>query len=274
MPLPLGKKDATPLRSRFHRYSELRQLFVKDSQVTLPPFPATFGHADAYPGDKWDMLGNGPDNTVFEGFQGCGDCAWAGPAHEIMESAATSGNNKKVTFSGKTVVAQYSAYSGYNPKTGAGDTGSNVQDVLEHRQTKGIYDDAGNVHKIGQAVQLTAGNLQELWEASYLFERVGIGIQVQEAQQEQFAEGKAWTYQPGSPVEGGHYVPVMGKDGLVSWARRVGYTTSFIVNLCDEAWTYIDPELYNTVTGETAEHYADQDLEKYLVLVARAKFPA
>lgn len=273
MTFPLGKQDATPLRSGTLRYSELRQTLVKDAKVTLPTFPRNFGHADAFSGDSWRMLGNGPDDTVFSGFQGCGDCAWAGPGHEIMESAKTSGRPVP-EISGKTIVAQYSAYSSYDPQTGANDTGSNLQDVLAHRQTAGIYDDTGKVHKIGRYVALTPGNVQECWEAAWLFERVGIGIQVQAAQQDQFASGRAWDYVPGSPIEGGHYVPVMGRYGLVSWARRVGFTESFVVNLCDEAYAWIDSELYRQATGQTAEGFKDQDLERYLVLVARAKTAA
>ena len=33
----------------------------------------------------------------------------------------------------------------------------------------------------------------------------------------------------------------------------------------------VDPERYNAVTGETAEGYADQDLEKWITMVAVAK---
>lgn len=273
MNLPLGKQDATPLRSGTPRYADLRQLLVKDPAVSLPTFPSNFGHADAFPGDEWLMLGNGPDDTVFSSFPGCGDCYWAGSAHEIMESAKTSGRPIPA-FSGKTIVAQYSAYSGYDPQTGANDNGTNLQDGLTWRQTKGLYDDTGAVHKIGQVVALTPGNLQELWEATYLFERAGIGIQIQEAQQQQFSDGKPWDYVPGSPIEGGHYVPGMGRWGLVSWAQRKSFTTRFIVNLCDEAFCYVDNEEYNAVTGKTAEGFDSQDLELYITLVARAKFAA
>jgi len=273
MSLPLGKQDATPLRSGTPRYSELRQALVKDAKVSLPTFPSNFGHADAFAGDQWQMLGNGPDDTVFEGFQGCGDCAWAGPGHEIMEGAKTSGRPVPA-ISGKTIVAQYAAYSGYDPETGAGDTGSNLQDVLAHRQTAGIYDDAGTVHKIGQHVSLTPGNLQEIWECAWLFERVGLGVQVQEAQQEQFSEGISWDYVSGSPIIGGHYIPQMGRWAIISWARRVGITNRYLVNLNDEAYAYADLELYNRVTGKTAEGFKDQDIEKFIVLAARRQFAA
>jgi hypothetical protein len=190
-----------------------------------------------------------------------------------MESARTSGRPVP-PISGKTIVDQYAAYSGYSTQTGANDTGSNLQDVLAHRQTEGIYDDSGTVHKIGQVVALTPGNLQEIWECAWLFERVGLGVIVQEAQQEQFAEGLSWDYVPGSPTIGGHYIPQMGRWAIVSWARRVGVTNRYLVNLCDEAWAYVDPELYAKVTGKTAEGFQDQDLEQYLTLVGRMQFPA
>lgn len=271
-PFHLGKQAATPLRSGTARYSELRQLLVKDSAVSLPTFPRNFGHANAFAGDNWLMMGNGPDDSVFPGFQGCGDCAWAGPAHEIMESAKTSGK-PAVKISGKTVVEQYSEYSGYDPETGANDNGSNLQDVLAWRQEKGFRDDSGTFHKIGQVVSVTPGNLQELWECAYLFERVGLGVLVQEAQQQQFAFGEKWDYVKGSPVVGGHYIPEMGRWAIISWAQRVEVTGSYLINLNDEAYSYIDPDLYNKVTGETAEHFTDQDLEKYILLAGRAIFP-
>src|SRR5262249_43398757 len=146
----------------------------------------------------WLMLGNGPDSSVAPGFQGCGDCAWAGPAHETMEAARTAGRPVP-QFSGKTIVEQYSEYCGYDPQTGENDNGSQIGDVITWRQTKGLRDDAGNVYKIGQAVELEPGNLTELWEASYLFECVGIGLVVCAAQMTQFDKRERWDYVPGSP---------------------------------------------------------------------------
>jgi hypothetical protein len=79
---------------------------------------------------------------------------------------------------------------------------------------------------------------------------------------------------PGSPIVGGHYVPQMGRWGIVSWARRVGITDAYLINLNDEAYTYLDDDLYSAVTGETAEGFKAQDLERFIVLAARQKFAA
>lgn len=266
--LHLGKQDAKPTHPSTPR---LRAL-LKAANVTLPPIPTHFGHGLAFGYDGWRMLGNGPDNTVSPGFGGCGDCAWAGPAHEEMEAARTAGRPIP-QFSGKTVVAQYSAYSGYDPQTGANDNGSNVQDVLAWRQDKGLYDDHGNVYKIGQHVALTPGDMHELWAATYLFECVGIGVQMTSAQMGQFdaSPHPVWDYVKGSPTDGGHYVPVMGDNGLISWGQRVGFTQAFYENQCDEAFTYLDAERYRAVTGKTAEGLTEEDLVSYISLVAQGK---
>ena len=267
--LHYGKRPAT--EPRFPRYSELRAPLKRAG--VLPKIPSKFGHAAAF--TNWLMLGNGPDDSVFKGFEGCGDCAWAGPGHAEMEAART-GKRPAPNFTGKVIVEQYSEYSGYNPKTGANDNGSDPQDVFEWRQEKGLKDADGNVYRIGKVVSLEPGNLTELWEAAYLFEDCGIGFVVQEAQEDQFDRGLPWNYVPGSPEVGGHWVEVMGRPNstygaLVTWGQRQLFTHSFYEQLNDESFAWIDPERYNRVTGETAEHFTEQDLEKYLTLVAAAK---
>lgn len=271
--LHLGKQAARPLLSGTVLYSELRRPLV--AAGLLPRVPAIFGHGNDFTGGRWLMLGNGPDDTVFSGFQGCGDCAWAGPAHAEMEAARNAGQPIP-PFSGKTVVEQYGAYSGYDPQTGENDNGSDPQQVLQWRQAKGLLDDDGVAYKIGQYVALQPGNLGELWEAAYLFENAGIGVVVQEAQQQQFDAQEPWEHVPGSPEVGGHWVEVMGRPdpahgALITWAERVRFGLPFYEQQNDEAYAYVDPERYNRVTGKTAEHYSDQDLEEFLTLVVQSK---
>jgi hypothetical protein len=280
--LYLGKHTATELRSGTATYAEVRPALVKAG--VLPTIPQQWGHGHDFPQGAWDMLGNGPDDSVFPGFGGCGDCAWADPAHDEMEAAKNAGRPVPL-FTGLVVVEQYAEYEGWVPGVPAGrlnslkafleanDNGSNMQDVIAGRQSKGLRDAHGDVYKIGKAVAIEPGNLQHLWEAAWLFENVDIGIEVTEAQQEQFNERAqpTWDYVAGSPVVGGHAVPVMGKLGLISWGEDVYYTAAFIAHQMDEGYAYIDNERYNAVTHETAEHWKDQDLEKYLTLVAQMK---
>lgn len=274
MPLKLGKRAAT-YDSRDIRYSDIRPTALTPS---LPPIPAPHGGygMDFTGADGWLMLGNGPcdDGSIPEGdaaFQGAGDCAWAGPAHETME-ACKNASRSVPSFTCLNVLDQYSAYSGYSLQTGANDNGSNVRDVLNWRQSKGLLDASGTAHKIGTYVSIEPGNLIDLWEALYLFECVGIGINFPNSAMDQFNAGQTWSVVPGSTIKGGHYIPLVGHPSnnvwtCVTWGRRQTLTPRFLTTYCDEAWAYIDPARYSVVTGETLEDYTNADLEQYLSIV-------
>jgi hypothetical protein len=107
-------------------------------------------------------------------------------------------------FTCLNILEQYSAYSGYNLQTGANDNGSNVRDVLNWRQTKGLVDTAGVAHTIGTYVALEPGNSDQLWEALWLFEAVGIGINFPNSAMDQFNAGQIWSVVPGATIDGGH----------------------------------------------------------------------
>lgn len=192
-----------------------------------------------------------------------------------MESAHNAGRPIP-RFTGLNVLQQYSAYSGYNLQTGANDNGSDVRDVLNWRQKTGLKDADGNVYKIGPFVSLELGNFTELWEALYLFENVGIGINFPESAMDQFDANKMWSVVAGAQIEGGHYIPLVGhpEPGVwtcLTWAKRQTMSAGFITKYMDEAWTYVDPERYNAVTGETLQSYTDADLQKYLTMMAQSK---
>lgn len=265
--LHLGKQPAQPPSPN---HVAMRDLLAAVPAGTLPPIPQHFGTGYDFGQAGWLMLGNGPDDTVFSGFQGCGDCDWAATAHVLMQGAKNAGRAVP-PFSGKTVVAQYSAYSGYNPQTGANDNGTDMQQSITWCQTRGFYDDNGTVYKLGQSISLTPGDLHELWAATYLFEDAKIGVNLCTAQMDQFdaSSRPVWDYVKGSPSEGGHAIPTMGNNGLISWAERVGFTQAFIEQQMDEGYCFLLPERYNAVTGETRERLTNADLEKYLALVPR-----
>lgn len=257
----LGKRPAT-YDSRDLTYAALRP------SVKLPSIPQTFGHGNDWSGEGWKMLGNGPDDSVSPGFEGCGDCAWAGPAHETMELCKDAGRPLP-NFTGKVVVEQYSEYSGYNLSTGQNDNGSSVREVLQWRTTKGLKDADGGIHKVGVYVALETDNLQHIVEAAYLFECVGIGLEVPESAQQQFTEGAPWSVVPGAEVVGGHYVPVVGRPeegtlAIVTWAKRQLMTEKFYSKYTDEAWAYVSGERINAVTGKSYEHFGAAELEEYL----------
>jgi hypothetical protein len=183
----------------------------------LPTPPTTFGHSDLIVPHMFmnDQLG---------------DCAIAGSIEEVRLVNA----ERKVTvpFSDQSAVVNYSAITGYNPDDPESDQGTDVHELYAFRKTHGIVDDAGNRHKIVGYAGLTPGNFTELVQALYLFTTVGIGIQVPDYAQDQFAQGGPWQPEGGDPqIVGGHYIPAVGRDGstvdVFTWGGKIGMTDTF-----------------------------------------------
>lgn len=229
--LRLGKQPAT------HDARDL--LFAKYVDTTqLPPAPAEFGHETLVPPKGWGMLGNDE----------WGDCAWAGPAHETMLLSTEGGH--PATFTAADVLSDYAAGTGFDPKAGPSgdnptDQGSNVREVLGYRRKTGIVDAAQKRHKIGAFVKLEPKNLAQIYQAMYLFQAVGIGIEFPDSAMQQFHEGKPWSVVEGARIEGGHYVCCVAKRqniDIVTWGALQQMTVEFFEKYCDEAWAYLSTE--------------------------------
>jgi len=272
-PFKLGKQSAT-VDSRDLKFSE-----VIDTS-SLPKVPTTFkGYSKDFPAGYpgYGMLGNGPedDNSIprsdSAAINGAGDCAWAGPGHETMILNKNAARTVP-QFTSYNILQQYSAYSGYNLVTGENDNGSNVRDVLNWRQTKGLLDTSGTAHKIGIFVSLAVGNFTELRQALYFFDVVGMGINFPTSAMSQFNNGQMWKPVTGSSIEGGHYIPIVEHSVVdewicITWARPQIMNNNFISKYCDEVWAYLTTERYSTVTGDSPEHYTQFDLNKYISLL-------
>jgi len=251
--LRLGKRPAT------HDPRDLQYAHLRDETVKIR-VPAHFGHYRAV--QQWQMLGNGPDDSVAPGFGGAGDCVFAGGDHETMLWTAEGGN--PATFTGKQAIADYSAVAGYvlnDPNT---DQGTNVRDALNYRRQTGLIDANGHRHQLGAYVALEPGNYDQLMEACYLFSAVGIGIEFPSSAMGQFDAGKPWTVVAGAQVEGGHYVPVMGRTSatyieVVTWARVQKMSRAFYEKYCDEAWALLSPELLSG--GKSPEGFSLAQLQ-------------
>jgi len=219
----LGKQAATYLDSDLRLSSYLTK---------LPPIPPKFGKTDAFA--DWGMLGN----------DSVGDCAFAGPAHETMLWTLEGG--KPASFTTAGVLSDYSAVTGYDPNDPSTDQGSNVHDVARYRKATGLIDGHGHRHKIAAYLSIDHRNMAHIVAAAYLFDAVGLGILVPASAQEQFAAGEPWTVVPGSPIEGGHYVPLIGVDPhwlyVVTWGKVQRMSRNFYVNFGDEAWAYLSTE--------------------------------
>jgi hypothetical protein len=229
--LRLGKRPATD-----DSHDLLFTDYVLASQI--PPAPAEFGHETLFPPKGWGMLGNDE----------WGDCAWAGPAHETM--LLTKEGDRPATFTTAGVLSDYAAGTGFDPSAGLPghnptDKGSNVRDVLRYRRKTGIVDARQTRHKIGAFVKLQPKNLTQIYQAMYLFQVVGIGLEFPGSAMEQFNEGKPWSVVDGAQVEGGHYVCCVAKHqniDIVTWGALQQMTVEFFEKYCDEAWVYLSTE--------------------------------
>lgn len=249
--LKLGKLPATR--------DERDLVFARYVDTTrLPTPPARFGHEDVFPPKGWGMLGNDE----------WGDCAWAGPAHETMLLVAAGGGS--VSFTTDGVLSDYAAGTGFDPSQGPPgrnptDRGSNVRDVLGYRRSTGIVDAHGTRHTIRAYVRLDQTNLQEIYQALYLFEVVGIGIEFPASAMQQFDAGEVWDVVPGSSIEGGHYVCCVGRTDtiqVVTWGALQGMTERFLERYCDEAWAYVSTEELHK--GKTLEGFDMEQLDRDL----------
>lgn len=222
----------------------------------LPKVPTTFGHEYTVASNAWQMLGN----DEF------GDCAFAGPAHETMLWNKVAG--RTVTFTTAGVLSDYSAVTGFDPNAGPPgqnptDRGSNVRDVANYRRHTGIVDAVGHRHKIGGYVALEPGDLVHVEIGAYVFDAVGIGIEFPASAMDQFTAGQPWDVVPGATIEGGHYVPIVGKDAkylyCVTWGRLQPMTPRFFGRFCDEAFAYLSSEFLSH--GKSPEGFALAQLQ-------------
>jgi hypothetical protein len=243
--LKLGKLPAT---------YDKRDLLFKEFQVgDLKPAPKGFGHGSLVP--TWGMLGN----------DRYGDCVWAGAAHETMMLCAIA--KTRAPFNDTVVLQSYEECTGFSPVTGENDNGTNMRDAMNYRRQVGILDANGDRHKIGAFVALEPGNWIEMLEALYIFDFVAIGFEFPASAMDQFNKNKPWAVRSRSPIEGGHYVPVVDRpfvydNDVVTWGRRQLMTKGFYHKYVDEAYAVLSTE--SLVSGKTAEGYDFQSLNDAL----------
>lgn len=247
----LGKKPARPgaVRLKFANYA---------NAVALPPLPAAFGHDTLIGARNWGMLGN----------DRYGDCVWAGAAHETMLLAREAGHI--VSFTAAGVLGDYAAQTGFDPAKPETDQGTDMAEAASYRRSIGVSDAHGARHKIAAYLALEPGNVNHLYQAAYLFGAVGIGLRLPVSALDQSKAGRAWQVVAGSSIEGGHYVPLVGRrgDGLhvISWGVDQVMSEAFLQEYCDEAIAYVSLE--GLVEQKSPEGFAYADLMSDLAALA------
>jgi hypothetical protein len=217
--------------------------------------PDEFGHEDLI-SDGAGMLANGPDDSVFPGFQGCGCCTFSDRGHTCI--LWNKEGQHPVTITGKETVSDYSALTNYDPQTGENDNGCAILDVLNYALNTGILDADGNRHKIGAFLELDITNIDEVKEAMYIFSDVTVGIQFPDSAMNQFNAGGVviWDVEPNATIDGAHDVPLYGtakvvgySDGIFyldTWDKIIGMTLAFFKKYVDEGYVILSPEFLNS----------------------------
>lgn len=226
MPYKTGKRPARPgaIAMRFGAY-------FNDAHLPVPP--AAFGRPWLI--SQWYMFAN----------DRCGDCVFAGGAHETMLLAADAGNSAIFTSSG--VVSDYSAVTGYVDGDPSTDNGTDVQQAAAYRQKTGLIDASGARHKIDVYTSLHPGNLDQLALATFLFGCVGVGVMLPSNAESQFDAHRAWNVEADSPGVEGHYIPCVGRNSVgnylfVTWGRLHAATPAWVRTYMDEGICYISRE--------------------------------
>lgn len=226
--LKLGRKPSPKGAVKFR----LTDFILDYSKLPTPP--RYFGHENLIPKDKWEMLGN----------DYCGDCVFAGGDHETMVWNAMAG--RYVTFTTPNAVSDYSAVTGYVDHVDSTDYGTSMVAAADYRRKIGLVDSNGNRHKIAAYLSVDPKDIRLHYIALYLFGAVGIGFNFPASAMKQFNEGRTWSYVKGSPLEGGHYVPLVAKRRtleVVTWGRLQGMTVEFFKAYNDESLVYLSEEM-------------------------------
>jgi len=163
--------------------------------------------------------------------------------------------NTEVTIAQSSVIQAYSAVSGYDPETGANDNGAQMQDVCAYWKQTGV-----GGHKIaGYAAFGDPTDLTLMRQVLNTFGTVYLGINCPYSALDQFDAGQPWSYVSGSPIDGGHAIPLqqvvtaqIGIYHVVTWGRLQRATISFMEHYVEEAWCVVSQDWIDA-NGTTIE---------------------
>lgn len=236
------------------------------------PLPLSPGFVDRESKvDSWPMYKN---DTI-------GDCTVAAMLHAISSMTAYSGVAPGgAMFTDDEAVKIYSAVSGYNPVTGANDNGATLASVCQYMMKTGAVDMQGRVHKLAAWAEINSYNdLKLLKRVANAFGSVYLAINCPYSALTQFNEGKPWTYDPSSGIDGGHCIPLQysavntgtfDDETVITWGAEQKMNEEFANNLLVESVAIVSADDVNVQSGKNPVGLNLQQLisdcqSKYLV---------
>jgi hypothetical protein len=214
----------------------LRELpFYKAGSLPRPPAKvAVPAVAPAPDGTPWGMDGN--DSK--------GDCGVAGIDHGFMAAAAAVKVTAREAWPTDQAIIDY-----YLTYTGGQDTGVVLADFLAYVQKQKFFG-----HTVQAYAPIGVHDIPALCYAIYAYTYAYTGINVTQAMESAFQQGKPWTLADlFSPVAGGHCVPLVGYDSdylyCVTWGK--------IQPISYSAWHFISDEAWAVISGEFQTNQGD-----------------
>lgn len=160
-----------------------------------------------------------------------GDCTMAGVAHLIAAWNTDVNMHDEIPTSVDVVETYFHLTDGQ-------DSGLNEQFVLETWRRVGLFG-----HHLAAYAPVHYQNIVELHQAVAFYGGAYLGIACPESAQQQFANNEPWTYDPTSPIEGGHCIVALGYTSTAllcaTWGGIAEVTYPFLANYLDEAWACV-----------------------------------
>lgn len=234
-----------------------------------PGYPASEDYL-AKVGGGWQLLGNDV----------AGDCnavTWANMRRLVTATLATEyyPTQAQVWEFYQTQNPEFdpAGSAGTNGPGSSADGGMEIQTGLEYLHSAGGPDGV----KVAAFAKVDHTKLAEVRAALAIFGGLWLGIEVLDANQQQFADGHAWTDVHGSKVDGGHAILGGGYEKgvkFITWAQETRFASSFWngevqgIPLVSEAWAAIWPEQLSTAQFEQGVDQA-QLAADYLALTGQ-----
>jgi hypothetical protein len=233
----LGKND--PVESPF---KEFKSYFA--DTLPAPPSSAHWGGRVTTP---WQMDGNGPDPQLTiapAGWSGCGDCTEVGKRNFLAVENFNEYGHTVVVPTPDQVVQQYCVAQGCTPEQLFSNPSQydNGEDETTTLTTWCQTEEYGV--KLAFTAPVNVKSQDDIKNAIYLAGGLYIGIQLPQSAEQQFPN--EWTWDPSSPIEGGHCVYLTGFSesyvALVTWGELIQCTWEFLMNVIDEAHVLVSPQ--------------------------------
>jgi len=188
-----------------------------------------------------------------------GDCTIAAMGH-MYGAWSQYATASEALFADSTIEGTYSRVGGYVPGDPSTDGGCVMQAVLHDQKIHGMADTSGRVHKVaGYAALGNPADEELLGQVLDVFGSVYVGINVQQAMEEEFSRGLPWGWDPGAPTIGGHAICLQRRLGAgdapleyVTWGALQPATFAFQAGAAEEAWAVVTEDWLNA-NGTTVE---------------------